>query len=291
MAISSRWFTDTQPGHSQWYIERFRTMAAEGVDLAGEARLADALLAPGSRVLDAGCGPGRVAGELYRRGHRVVGVDVDPALLEAAAVDHPGPTWVHSDLVDLDLAGAGEPEPFDVALLVGNVMPFLAAGTEAEVLRRVRRYVTPDGAVVVGFGFGRGYELETFDADVAAAGLVLEHRFGTWGLRPLTRHSDFAVSILRVPADTAQQHASGGSATTCAPRFRAAPGGTVPLDTSPTAAAAPEDARCPHPRQLQQLPLRHTPGSGSRPCGDTVAPGFGASAAVGEDGGAWCGMS
>ena len=27
------------PNHSQWYIERFRTMAAQGHDLAGEARI------------------------------------------------------------------------------------------------------------------------------------------------------------------------------------------------------------------------------------------------------------
>ena len=31
------------PGHSQWYIERFRSMAQAGQDLAGEARLVDAM--------------------------------------------------------------------------------------------------------------------------------------------------------------------------------------------------------------------------------------------------------
>jgi hypothetical protein len=38
MALPTRWVTDTSEGHSQWYIERFRRMAAEGVDLGGEAR-------------------------------------------------------------------------------------------------------------------------------------------------------------------------------------------------------------------------------------------------------------
>ena len=49
-------------GHSEWYVERFRRMAAEGDDLAGEARLVDAMLPPWARVLDAGCGTGRVGG-------------------------------------------------------------------------------------------------------------------------------------------------------------------------------------------------------------------------------------
>src|SRR5680860_1128367 len=63
------------PGHSAWYVERFRTMAAAGDDLAGEARLIDAMVPRGSRILDAGCGPGRVGAVLARLGHDVVGVD------------------------------------------------------------------------------------------------------------------------------------------------------------------------------------------------------------------------
>ena len=172
-------------------------MAADGVDLAGEARLVDALVAPGSRILDAGCGTGRVGAELFRRGHQVVGVDVDPELLAAARQDHPGPTWLHADLSELDLAMSGESELFDAAVLAGNVMPYLAPGSEAEVLRRVADHVRADGVVVVGFGLNRGYRLEAFDADVDNAGLRLEHRFATWDLRPWRPDADFAVSVLR----------------------------------------------------------------------------------------------
>ncbi|MGV7637078.1 SAM-dependent methyltransferase, partial [Mycobacterium kansasii] len=69
-----RWFTDTKEGHSEWYIERFRTMAREGADLAGEARLVDAMVGRRSRILDAGCGPGRIGGYLHSVGHDVTGV-------------------------------------------------------------------------------------------------------------------------------------------------------------------------------------------------------------------------
>ena len=200
MGAPTRWVTDTDAGHSQWYIERFRAMAAEGVDLGGEARLVDAIVRPGSRVLDAGCGPGRVGGVLHDRGHDVVGVDVDPELIAAALEDHPGPQWVVADLADLDLPAAGISEPFDAAVVAGNVLAFVAPGTEPDVLRRIAAHLVPGGVALVGFGTERGYALEDFDADLAGAGFELEHRFATWDLRPWQQDAEFAVSVLRLPA-------------------------------------------------------------------------------------------
>lgn len=175
-------------------------MAAEGADLAGEARLLDAMLPRGARVLDAGCGPGRVAGELAARGHDVVGVDVDPELIAAATEDHPGPRWIVADLASLDLGSHGEPEPFDAALLVGNVLAFVAPDSEPQVLAAVARHVRPDGRVVIGLGLDRGYPISAMDADAGRAGLVLEHRLATWDLAPFQEDSSFAVSVYRVSA-------------------------------------------------------------------------------------------
>ena len=197
MTKPTRWQTDTKPGHSEWYVERFRRLAAEGTDLGGEARLVDAMLPPGSRVLDAGCGPGRVGAVLHERGHTVVGVDADPVLIAAAEADHPGPRWLVADLAELDLPAAGEPEPFAGAVLAGNVMVFVAPGTEAEVLRRVAAHVVADGFVVAGFHTDRELALSDFDRAVAEAGLRLEHRFATWDLRAWHDEADFAVSVLR----------------------------------------------------------------------------------------------
>lgn len=197
MGKPTRWVTDTSEGHTEWYIARFRALAAEGADLAGEARLVDAMLPRGARVLDAGCGTGRVGAELAARGHTVVGVDVDPALVEAARSDHPGPRWLVADLAELDLAAQGEGEPFDGAVLPGNVMLFLAPGTEAAVLARVAAHVRADGFVVVGFHVNRHLTLRAFDRHVLDAGLVVEHRFATWDLRAWHRGADFAVTVLR----------------------------------------------------------------------------------------------
>ncbi|MCG5462277.1 class I SAM-dependent methyltransferase [Micromonospora sp. MED01] len=201
MANPTRWATDTGPEHSQWYIDRFRKLAAEGADLAGEARLVDALVAPGSRILDAGSGTGRVGAALAERGHTVVGVDADPALVDAARADYPGPTWLVADLAELDLPALGEAEPFDAAVLAGNVLAFVAVGTEPEVLRRVAMHLRPDGVLTVGFGTERGYPLTAFDADAVAAGLRVEQRFATWDLRPWRDDAPFAVTVLRRPAD------------------------------------------------------------------------------------------
>ncbi len=201
MVETSRWveITNRDPNHSNWYVERFRSMAAAGDDLAGEARFVDAMLARAAHVLDAGCGPGRVGAELAARGHRVVGVDVDPVLIEAAEADHPGPTWLVGDLAELDLPARGIAEPFDAIVCCGNVMTFLAPSTRRAVLAALGRHLAPAGRLAIGFGAGRDYDFEDYRADVEAAGLEVELELATWDLRSFTDESDFLVSVLVRP--------------------------------------------------------------------------------------------
>ncbi|BBX25629.1 SAM-dependent methyltransferase [Mycolicibacterium alvei] len=185
------------PGHSDWYVERFRAMERAGEDLAGEARLVDALSARNARILDAGCGPGRVGGYLAEAGHQVVGVDVDPVLIEAAENDRPGPRWLVGDLAELDLPARGIADPFDVIVSAGNVMTFLAPSTRVQVLTRLHAHLADDGRAVIGFGAGREYEFGQFFDDAAAAGFATDLLLSTWDLRPFTEDSDFLVAILR----------------------------------------------------------------------------------------------
>ena len=185
------------PGHSDWYVERFRAMERAGEDLAGEARLVDALASRNARILDAGCGPGRVGGYLAEAGHRVVGVDVDPVLIEAAENDRPGPRWLVGDLAELDLPARGITDPFDVIVSAGNVMTFLAPSTRIQVLTRLHAHLADDGRAVIGFGAGREYEFGQFFDDAAAAEFTTDLLLSTWDLRPFTEDSDFLVAILR----------------------------------------------------------------------------------------------
>ncbi|WP_454162534.1 class I SAM-dependent methyltransferase [Gordonia iterans] len=193
-----RWITDTKPGHSEWYIDRFRKMASDGDDLGGEARLIDAMVPRHSRILDAGCGPGRLGAHLYAAGHDVIGVDVDPKLIAAAEADHPGPTWLVGDLAELDLPARGIDGKFDAIVCAGNVMVFIAPDTEVQVLRRLAAHLADDAPLVVGFHTNRHLSLDAFDDAAAQAGLRLDVRLGTWDVRPWSPESDWAVSILRV---------------------------------------------------------------------------------------------
>lgn len=185
------------PNHSRWYIERFRKMAAEGADLDGEARLVDAMAPRGARILDAGCGPGRVGGRLHVLGHEVTGADVDPALIVAAREDHPGPRWLVNDLAELDVRDEqGQRARFDLIVCAGNVMTFLAPSTRGAVLAGFAEHLDEGARAVIGFGAERGYPFDEFRSDVAAAGLVEQVLLGGWDLTPFVEDGDFLVAVV-----------------------------------------------------------------------------------------------
>ena len=185
----------SDPEHSKNYAQRWRRLEEAGQDIDGEARLIDAMAERGSRILDAGCGTGRTGGWLAQRGHTVEGVDLDPHLIEVARDDHPDATWHVMDLGQLDLRQPyGDRIRFDLVVMAGNVMTFVATDERQEVLRRIADHLYPDGRFVCGFGAGRGYDFEEFFADAEAAGLGLDLRLGTWDVKPPSQ--DFLVAVL-----------------------------------------------------------------------------------------------
>lgn len=178
------------PEHAARYAQRFADLEASGVNVHGEADFV-ASYKPTS-VLDAGCGTGRVAVELDRRGFDVVGVDRDAAMLGVAHRTAPHITWVEADLADpsLDLG-----RRFAVVVAAGNVLLFVTPGTEADVVRTLARHVDRGGLLVAGFQL-HGIDVAAYDAMAAAAGLSLADRFATWDRQPFTG-GDYAVSVHR----------------------------------------------------------------------------------------------
>lgn len=196
--MSTRWQRTAAPRGDE-YDARWRSLADSGQNIHGEADLVEALLAEsgGISVLDAGCGTGRVAIELARRGYAVAGVDADDRMLETARAKAPGLTWMTADLAGIDAVGEPLPATVDLVLLAGNVMIFLESGTEAQVLTRLAARLAPGGLLVAGFSLQPDrLTLEGYDDVAAGAGLVPVARWATWDRRPFAG-GDYAVSVHR----------------------------------------------------------------------------------------------
>jgi 2-polyprenyl-3-methyl-5-hydroxy-6-metoxy-1,4-benzoquinol methylase len=197
--MGTRW-QDTDAPRGESYDARWARLAASGASVHGEADFVDALLteAGGRHVLDAGCGTGRVAIELSRRGHSVVGIDADAGMLDVARGKDPESTWMLADLADLSASGgANFNSPFDVILLAGNVMIFLTPGTESRVVHGLVDHLAPAGSLVAGFTIRSDrLQLAEYDRLAGAAGLELSARWATWDREPYDG-GDYAVSVHR----------------------------------------------------------------------------------------------
>ena len=180
------------------YDARWAAMAEAGHDPHGEAGLVQALLTeaavstdgPAATVLDGGCGTGRVAIELDRRGIGVTGVDPDPDMIAAARAKAPGLRWETSGLEHLDL-----PDRFGLVVLAGNVIPY--ATDRSGVVAGCARHLRPGGLLLAGFTLQPGWPTPgDYDGWCAAAGLVPEQRWATWDRDPYTG-GDYLVALHR----------------------------------------------------------------------------------------------
>jgi SAM-dependent methyltransferase len=184
----NRWL-NTRSISGEDYDAPYRAKAAAGENVHGEADFVEGF-GPKS-VLDAGCGTGRVGIELARRGIEVMGVDIDPGMLNAARAKAPYLEWHLGDISLIDLG-----RKFDAIVMAGNVMIFLAPGTEGAVLNNMARHLAPEGVLVAGFQLAMGYlEIEEYDRLAEEAGLVLQERWSTWDRQRWDGWSSYAVSV------------------------------------------------------------------------------------------------
>jgi len=184
------WLRHDVPRGSE-YDDRFARLAATGADVHGEANLVAWLQA--STVVDAGCGTGRVAIELARRGIDVVGVDLDRTMLAEAERKAPHLTWVSANLADVRLE-----RQFELVVMAGNVMVFLTPGSEQSVVTNMAAHLRPGGLLLAGFSLAPGgLSLERYDSLAAAADLTLVERWATGDREPFEPVGDYAVSLHR----------------------------------------------------------------------------------------------
>ncbi len=190
--MTSRWQARSDVPRGDDYDARWKAMAAQGVSVHGEV---DCLMQfEPSTVLDAGCGTGRVAIELAARGVHVVGVDLDPGMLKSAREKAPQIEWIQADLLGLDLE-----RQFDIVVAAGNVMIFLAAGTEESVVRDLAKHVARGGLLVAGFQLGPNrLSLAAYESACVGAGLTLEHQWSTWNGEPLDANPTYVVNAHRL---------------------------------------------------------------------------------------------
>jgi 2-polyprenyl-3-methyl-5-hydroxy-6-metoxy-1,4-benzoquinol methylase len=196
--VSSRWTQWCERTDLEEYNSRWQRLEQAGKATHGEADFIEALR-PAS-VLDAGCGMGRVAIELARRGFDVEGADLDDDLLAYARSNAPMMQWHCVDLATMQL-----PRRFAMVAMPGNVMIFCRVEDRAGVLQRAAAHLEPAGLVVAGFSLEQRADdaltLNEYDALCAACDLHLVDRFATWE-RDQYIGGDYAVSVHRLGAAT-----------------------------------------------------------------------------------------
>ncbi len=135
-------------GESEWH--RLDNPYEGAIEQEIHRRAFEALVPPGSRVLDLGGGPGKWAIWLLQRGHRVVLGDLSPRMLQIARRELAAAGLEAEAVVELDardLSRFGDRE-FDVVLCLGPLYHLVEAGEREQAVREAHRVLRPGGLVL-----------------------------------------------------------------------------------------------------------------------------------------------
>jgi SAM-dependent methyltransferase len=127
-------------GHMRIYYRRQRLRAAEQGILD---RYSSAL---SGRVLELGCGGGRITRRLVTRADQVTGIDISAAMVAECRRLFPGARFLQGDLRDLSGVGPG---PWDVVVAGFNVLDVLDADDRARVLDALHGLIRPGGLLIM----------------------------------------------------------------------------------------------------------------------------------------------
>ncbi len=99
----------------------------------------------GARVLDLGCGNGRLCGFLEQKEVEYVGVDHNEALLKKAQENHPNAIFEHADMVNLEL----DDERFDNVFCIAAFHHIPSKPLRKKALKDIHRSLKKDGVLIL----------------------------------------------------------------------------------------------------------------------------------------------
>ena len=101
----------------------------------------------GVSVLDLGCGTGKLTARMLEAGHPVTAVDFSAQMLQAAAHNAPGATFVQGELAQVPDLLAGQ--TFDCIIAV-YALHHLPDAEKYALLTALREHLNPEGVIVLG---------------------------------------------------------------------------------------------------------------------------------------------
>lgn len=134
------------PMYSREWFETFAATVPDSINEADVRGIAS-IVPPDQypRLLDVGCGSGRIAGPLSARGYAVTGIDISLDALRLAQRSAPGPRYVA-----LDQRHIGSMKwQFDAALFLWNSLGFVGERADVETLIGVVAALRPGGKVLL----------------------------------------------------------------------------------------------------------------------------------------------
>lgn len=110
-----------------------------------ESLLIDLFINENARVLDLGCGTGRIPKLIKVKADSYLGIDCSPEMIKAAKTTNPNFKFICEDI----LAPNTKLDVFDVVLLMNNVVDMLhPIQRRKDIFNLVKKYLTPKGVLI-----------------------------------------------------------------------------------------------------------------------------------------------
>ena len=132
--------------------ENYRTYVIEAVSHPRHVWLESLLdrLAPASRVLELGCGPGvPIAARTSAAGHRLVGVDISSRQIELARHEVPDAEFIVADMLEVDF----DPRSFDAVVAFYSII-HVPRRHYPRLFERIHGWLRPGGSLLATLGTG-----------------------------------------------------------------------------------------------------------------------------------------